>query len=108
MSFARSVSMRLKPNSTADFNRTIENEVVPILRQQKGFQDELVLVKPNGSEAIGISLWNNKESAEAYQRDGYPQVQKALSKVIEGTPQVQTYDVTHSTQQKSTRSGGGA
>ena len=108
MSFARTVSMRLKPNSIADFNRTIENEVVPILRQQKGFQDELVLVKPNGSEAIGISLWNNKESAEAYQRDGYPQVQKALSKVIEGTPQVQTYDVAHSSQQKSTKSGGGA
>jgi heme-degrading monooxygenase HmoA len=107
MSFARSVSMRLKPNSTADFNRTIENEVVPILRQQKGFQDELVLVKPNGSEAIGISLWNNKESAEAYQRDGYPQVQKALSKVIEGIPQVQTYEVAHSTQQKSTKAGGG-
>ena len=108
MSFARTVSMRLKPNMTADFTRTIENEVSPILRQQKGFQDELVLVKPNGTEAIGISVWNNKESAEAYQRDAYPQVQKVLSKVIEGTPQVQTYDVAYSTAQKATRTGGGA
>ena len=108
MSFARTVSMRLKPNAAKDFKQTIENEIVPILRQQQGFQDELVLVQPNGTEAIAISLWNNKESAESYQRDGYPKVQKLLSKVIEGTPQVQTYDVGHSTSQKTAKSGGGA
>ena len=106
MSFARIVTMRLKPNATQDFTRTIENEIVPILRQQKGFQDELVLVKPNGTEAIAISLWNNKESAEAYNREGYVQVQKVLSKAIEGTPQVQTYDVAHSSQQRTARGGG--
>ena len=107
MRFARTVSVRLKTNATTDFNRTMENEILPILRQQRGFQDEITLVKPNGTEAIGISLWDSKESAEAYQRDAYPQVQKLLSKVIEGTPQVQTYDVATTTQ-KSARGGGGA
>jgi len=108
MSFARLVSMRLKPNGKSDFTRSIENEVTPILRQQKGFLDELVLVKPNGTEAIGISVWDKKESAEAYQRDGFPQVQKALSKVIEGTPQVETYDVIYASQQKTARGSGSA
>ena len=91
----------------ADFNNTLENEILQLLRQQKGFRDELVLVTQNGTEAVGISLWDKKESAEAYQRDAYPQVQKLLSKVIEGTPQVQTYDVATTTQ-KSARGGGGA
>jgi heme-degrading monooxygenase HmoA len=107
--FARTVSMRLKPNAVSDFNRTLENEILPTLRQQRGFQDELVLVKPNGTEVIGISLWDNKESAEAYNKETYPQAQKLLSKVIEGSPQVQTYDVPINTfRPKAARGGGGA
>ena len=99
--FARSISMRLKPNGVAEFNKTLENEVLPLLQKQKGFQDELVLVSSNGTEAVGISLWDQKDSAEAYNRTAYPEVQKLLSKVIEGTPQVQTYEVSTSTLQKT-------
>ena len=54
--FARNISMRLKPNSVAEFNKTLENEVLPLLQKQKGFQHELVLVSSNGTEAVGISL----------------------------------------------------
>jgi heme-degrading monooxygenase HmoA len=99
--FARSISMRLKRNSVAEFNKTLENEVLPLLQKQKGFQDELVLVSSSGTEAVAISLWDQKDSAEAYNRTAYPEVQKLLSKVIEGTPQVQTYEVSTSTLQKT-------
>jgi hypothetical protein len=95
--FARSVSIRLKPNSVAEFTRLIENETLPLLRKQKGFQDEITLVIPGGAEAVGISLWDQKENAEAYSRDAYPGLLKALGKVVEGTPQVRTYEVSNST-----------
>ena len=99
--FARSISMHLKPNSVAEFNRALENEILPLLRKQKGFQDELVLVSSNGTDAVGISLWDQKDNAEAYNRTTYPEVQQLLSKVIEGTPQVQTYEVSSSTLHKA-------
>jgi hypothetical protein len=102
--FARSISMRLKPNSVAAFNKTLENEVLPLLQKQKGFQDELVLVSSNGTDAVGISVWDQKDNAEAYNRATYPEVQKLLSKVIEGTPQVQTYEVSSSTLHKAAAS----
>jgi len=89
--------MHLKPKSVAEFTRTIENEVLPVLRKQKGFQDELTFVDPNETEALGISLWDSKTNADAYDRATYPQVLKALSKVIDGKPQVRTYDVCNST-----------
>src|SRR6266849_5477865 len=95
--FARSVTIRLKPNSVAEFNRTMEKEILPLLQKQKGFQDEISLVASNGSEAVGISLWNQKEDADAYNRTTYPEVQKLLAKVSEGTPQVQTFEVGSST-----------
>ena len=95
--FARSISMRLKPNTVSEFTQLIEKETLPTLRKQKGFQDEITFVVPGGAEVLGISLWDKKENAEAYSRDAYPGVLKTLGKVVEGTPQVRTYEVCNST-----------
>ena len=95
--FARNVSMRLRPNSVPEFTRTLENDVLPLLRKQHGFKDEITFVVPGGVEAVGISFWDQKENAENYDRGTYPQVLKALAKVVEGTPKVQTYEVCNST-----------
>ena len=95
--FARNVTIRIKPNGVAEFNRTMEKEVLPLLQKQKGFRDELTLVSENGLEAVGISLWDRREDAEAYNRTIFPEVQKILSKVIDGAPRVQTYEVGSST-----------
>ena len=95
--FARTVNLRLKPNRVAEFTQTIEKEIIPLLRKQKGFQDEITFLVPGGTEAVGISLWDQKENAEAYNRGTYPEVLKALAKVVEGTPRVQTSEVSNST-----------
>jgi hypothetical protein len=95
--FARNVSIHLKPNSSVAFTKQVENEAIPTLRKQEGFQGELTFLAPGGTEAVGISLWDNKENADAYARTGYPEVMKNLTKFVEGTPKVQTYEVANST-----------
>ena len=95
--FARRVTMHLKPNTVADFTRKLESDVIPLLRKQNGFQDELTFTTKDGKEAFGLSLWDRKENAEAYERGQYPQVLKMLEKVVEGTPRVETYEVSNST-----------
>ncbi len=95
--FTRKVSMHLKPNCVAEFTRTLENEIIPLLRKQKGFQDEITFVGSTGTEAFGISLWDTAENAETYNRATYPEVTKILARVVEGTPQVETYQVANST-----------
>ena len=95
--FARRVYMILKPNSVAELTQRLEKEIIPLLRKQKGFQDEITFVAPSGTEAFGISLWENKENAEAYNRGTYPEVTKLLATVIDGPPQVETYNVANST-----------
>jgi hypothetical protein len=42
-------------------------------------------------------LWENKENAETYNRGKYAEVTKILAGVVEGTPEVETYDVSNST-----------
>jgi hypothetical protein len=95
--FARRVYMHLKPNSVAEFTRALEKEIIPLLRKQKGFQDELTFVGQGGTEAFGISLWDKAENAEAYSRGTYPEVTKILAPVVDGAPQVETFDVANST-----------
>ena len=75
----------------------IENNAVPLLRKQHGFQDELTFVVPGGGEAVAISLWDEKQNADSFGRNSYPEVLKALGSVVEGTPQVRTFEVCNST-----------
>jgi hypothetical protein len=88
--------MRLKPNMTAEFTQTMEKRVLPILRRQKGFRDELTFIAPGGMEAVGISLWDSLEQ-HAYNNRSYGEVLNELTKLVEGTPQVKAYDVANST-----------
>jgi hypothetical protein len=95
--FARKVYMHLKPHSVEEFTQRLEKDVLPLLRRQKGFQDEITFVSQGGREAFGISLWDKPESAEAYNRGTYPEVAKFLASVVEGGLRVETFDVAHST-----------
>ena len=94
---ARNVFLQLKPDSVEEFTRIITKEVIPLLRKQQGFQDEITFVAPSGLEAVGISLWDEYENAKAYNRGIYPKVLKALANVVEGTPRIQTYEVSNFT-----------
>ena len=95
--YARNVTLHLKANTAPEFTRTLETDVLPMLRKQNGFKDEITFLAPERSEAVAISLWDRKESAESYSRDTYPQVLKTLAKVVEGTPVVESYEVSNST-----------
>jgi heme-degrading monooxygenase HmoA len=99
--FARNVSLRLKPNTLSEFTRTFDKEVIPMLRKQKGFQDEIAFATPGGLDVVAISLWDTKEHAEAYNTTAYPEVLKILDKVLEGTPKVRVSDVISSTIHKT-------
>ena len=95
--YARKVSMNLKPNSAVEFTQKLETEIIPLLQKQKGFKDEITFVVPGKTEAFGISLWDSKENAEAYNVGGYAGVTKILANLLEGTPRVDTYEVSNST-----------
>jgi heme-degrading monooxygenase HmoA len=94
--FARNVAIHLKPNTLDEFKLVFAKEVVPMLRKQTGFQDEITFSTPNGN-VIAISLWDTKEHAEAYNTTAYPQVLKSLGKVLDGAPRVRISDVISST-----------
>jgi hypothetical protein len=95
--YARNISFRLKSNMQSDYMRTLENQILPLLRKQKGFKDEIALSSPGTLDAVSVSLWENKQSADDYNTNTYPEVLKTLSKIVDGTPQVHSYETVMST-----------
>ena len=95
--FARNVSIHMKSNTLSDYTRTFENEVLPLLRKQNGFKDEITFAGPGGIDVTAISLWETKTDAESYNTNTYPQVLKTMARFIEGTPTVHTSEVVNST-----------
>jgi quinol monooxygenase YgiN len=94
MRFARNVHFQIKSGKETEFNNLFEKEVLPILRKQNGFQEEVTLVNPKGAHFI--SLWDNRKNAETYETATYPQVLAKLTAFIDGTPKVETYETASS------------
>ena len=95
--YSRNVSFKLKAKCSAEFTSILEGQIIPLLRRQKGFEDEISFIAPERNVAVAISLWEKKDDAEAYSRKTYPEILKSLSNVIEGTPIVESFEVSNST-----------
>ena len=90
MRFARNVHFQIKSGKEQEFASLFEKDVLPMLRKQSGFLEEVTLVNPKGAHSI--SLWDNRQNADTYQTATYPQVLAKLTPVIEGTPTIETYE----------------
>ena len=95
--FARNVSFHLKSNMLSDYTRTFDKDILPLLRRQNGFKDEITFCGPGGIDMTAISLWENKASSDTYNTNTYPEVLKTLTAVVDGTPRVQTFETVIST-----------
>jgi quinol monooxygenase YgiN len=95
--YTRVVSMQLKPNKAREFSELFDKEILPALRRQPGFRDELLFVDPGGPDVVAISLWDSKANAETYNRATYPEMLKTLAKVTDGAPKVRTFQLAYST-----------
>ena len=94
MRFARNVQFQVKNGKETDLNNLFEKEVLPVLRKQEGFQEEVTLIKPKGAHFI--SLWDNRKNADTYEKAIYPKLLEKLNAFIVGTPTVETYDIASS------------
>lgn len=86
---ARSVRFDIATDKNEEFHTIFRNEVLPILKKQDGFRNELLLV--DDQHVLAISVWSNMDSARKYESTGYPQVDKTLRSVMFGKPTIETY-----------------
>lgn len=95
--FARKISVRLKVDAAGQFIQKMEDEIIPLLRKQKGFLDELTLISQSGKEIYAYSFWETSEDAERYDRTAFREVTDLLTGLIDGALRIHTYMVANST-----------
>lgn len=95
MNRIRNVTFQIKAGKTTEFGKVMTNDVLPLLRKQPGFKHELAMV--SGNSAVGLSVWEDQRTADQYGTTVYPEVLKKLTPVLEGTPQVTSFDLAAST-----------
>jgi heme-degrading monooxygenase HmoA len=99
--FTRLVEMTSKSGKSQELADTINDKAVPILKKQRGFVDEIVLVSSGDpNRVLALSFWNKKEDAEEYQREQYQKIHDTLQHLFETEPEIRTFDVHTSTTHK--------
>ena len=94
--FARSIAMRLKPASVAEFIQTLQNEIDPLLRKEPGFRGHIAFVVPDGTEAVAISFWDRKQGRIS-PSGGRCDVLVTLGKLVRSPPDVRVCEISKST-----------
>ena len=89
--------MSVKAGAVEAFAELIESEIIPRVRQLKGFQDALTLIVPGGREAIGISLWSRRTDADRYGRGTDKEVMKRLALLLDDFGAAKTFQLSTST-----------
>jgi heme-degrading monooxygenase HmoA len=96
--YTRIVETTSKHGKARELCQTIDDKVLPILRKQNGFVDEVVMVSDTEPNRVtAISFWKTREDAQRYQREQFDNVKKTMQHVLEGDPNVRTFDVHTST-----------
>jgi quinol monooxygenase YgiN len=99
--FTRIVELTTKPGKNEQLSATIDDKVLPILKRQKGFVDEMVFVSDKeDNRVLALSLWNTRGDAEQYHRTDYTKVQETIRPLLEAEPVIRTFDVHTSTTHK--------
>ena len=99
--FTRIVELTTKPGKNEQLSATINDKVLPILKRQKGFVDEMVFVSDKEEDRVlALSFWNTKQDADQYHRTDYPKVQEAIRPLLDAEPAIRTYEVHTSTTHK--------
>jgi quinol monooxygenase YgiN len=99
--FTRVVELTTKPGKNEQLSATINDKVLPILKKQKGFVDEMVFVSDKeDNRVLGLSFWNTREDAEQYHRTDYLKVQETVRPLLDAEPVIRTFEVHTSTTHK--------
>ena len=92
--FSRVVAVRTKEGKARQLAKTIQEKIQPILENQPGFLDEIVLISDTEPDQIlALSFWKSQEDAERYTHEQFPKINELISHLVESAPVSRTFNV---------------
>jgi heme-degrading monooxygenase HmoA len=96
--FARLTFISVKQESVADLKKTYNEEVIPVVRNQKG-NIGIWLLEPTNTddEFVSLTEWTSETEANAYESSGtYRTLVDKLKDKYKSKPVLKTYNVAES------------
>ncbi|MCU1285985.1 MAG: hypothetical protein JWO13_2335 [Acidobacteriales bacterium] len=85
----------IKPGKKNDFMKIWESQILTTLKTQKGYVEEILLLKEDGQQGVGVSLWQTKADADRYYNEVFPKQVAQVSDLMTGTPNMRPFNVEH-------------
>jgi heme-degrading monooxygenase HmoA len=83
-----------KPGKKPEFVTAWNNEILPTLKKQQGFVDEILLFGAEDPNlGVGLSFWKTREEAERYHHEVFPKMASSVQHLINGAPTVRSFNV---------------
>jgi len=99
--FTRIVELTAKTGKQRELTRVVDDKVVPILKKQTGFVDEIVLVSDTEPDRIlSLSFWKSRDDAEQYHQQHYDAIRNMVRTLLDADPVIRTFNVDTSTTHK--------
>lgn len=95
--YARMVTGKFKPEKLNFVTQALERDVIPLLKKQHGFRDEVSFFDKDMNEINAISFWDSKKDLETYERDVYPQVHAKMADAFVAQPKTHEFEISNST-----------
>lgn len=92
--YARAVNVQFQSGKVDEANHIVKDAIVPVLREQKGFKGQFLLIQRDTGKAISINLWESEADLTAFESSLlYRELMGKLAGVLAGPPAGERYEV---------------
>ncbi|HUR36287.1 MAG TPA: hypothetical protein VM009_00620 [Terriglobales bacterium] len=95
--YSRIIDVNLKTDKLNEIRATLNNEILPVIKNQPGFIDLIDGLDATSGHFICQTFWKDKESVERYTNNVYPTFQPKLEKFLTAEPKSYILEIETST-----------
>jgi hypothetical protein len=89
-----SIEGTFQPGKKSEFVNYWSREILPTLKKQQGFVDEVLLFGGQDPDlGVGSSFWKSREEAECYHREVFPKLAGSVQHLMRGAPIARSFNV---------------
>jgi len=87
------VEGKIKAGRKDEFLTLWNSKILPEVKQQHGFMDEILLFEDPGNVAIALSFWTTRDDAEQFLRNGFDNAKSHVVHLLDGAVNIRRFDV---------------
>jgi heme-degrading monooxygenase HmoA len=94
--FSRIVNFTVNPAKAEEFRTALNDQLVPRIREQRGFVDNIESFDTKSGQFCCVTLWKSATDVENYEQGFFKEIASRLQPFLQSSPTAQTLPVEYS------------